>query len=279
VNYPELETLKLERVGAVGWLINNRPEQLNAMNALMRDEFEVAWKTLDSDPEVRVIVHTGEGRAFQTGVDVTELATDGKGMERYRESVEQWTLRFTAWQNEVWKPVITAVNGICAGGAFHWVAEADIVIAGSDATFFDPHVSVGQVVSIEAIALMKRIPVEAVMRMAFVGRFERMPAQRAYELGMISEVVDPPERLRDAAQELAEKIAKNSPAAMAATKRALWGAMERGLTDACRAGAKELVGMWGHPDQEEGPRAFAEKREANWKPLMRESSESTSRRD
>jgi enoyl-CoA hydratase/carnithine racemase len=269
MKYPELETLKLERVGPVGWIVNNRPEQLNAMNARMRDEFEVAWKTLDADPDVRVIVHTGVGRAFQTGVDVNELATDGKGMERYRESVEQWTLRFTAWQNDVWKPVITAVNGICAGGAFHWVAEADIVIASSDATFFDPHVSVGQVVSIEAIALMKRIPVEAVMRMAFVGRHERMPAQRAYELGMISEVVDPPERLRPAAQELAEKIAKNSPAAMAATKRALWGAMELGLTEACRAGAKELVGMWGHPDQEEGPRAFAEKRDANWLPLER----------
>ena len=83
---------------------------------------------------------------------------------------------------------------------------------------------------------MKRMPVEAVMRMAFLGRYERMPAQRAYELGMISEVVDPPERLREAAQELAEKIAQNSPSAMAATKRALWGAMEHGLTDACRAG-------------------------------------------
>jgi len=273
MSYPELETLKLERVGPVGWLINNRPDQLNAMNAQMRDEFEVAWKALDSDPEVRVIVHTGEGRAFQTGVDVTELATDGQGMERYRESVEQWDLHFTAWQNEVWKPVITAVNGICAGGAFHWVADADIVIASSNATFFDPHVSVGQVVAIEAIGLIKRMPVEAVMRMAFLGRYERMPAQRAYELGMISEVVDPPERLREVAQDLAEKIAQNSPSAMAATKRALWGAMELGLTDACRQGAKELVSMWGHPDQEEGPRAFAEKRTPQWQPLTRDADE------
>jgi enoyl-CoA hydratase len=271
--YPELETLKLERVGPVGWLVNNRPDHLNAMNAKMRDEFEVAWRALDADPDVRVIVHTGEGRAFQTGVDVNELATDGVGMERYRESVENWDLHFTAWHNDVWKPVITAVNGICAGGAFHWVADADIVIASSDATFFDPHVSVGQVVAIEAIGLMKRIPVEAVMRMAFLGRYERMPASRAYELGMISEVVDPPERLRDVAQALAEKVAQNSPAAMAATKRALWGAMEHGLTEACRAGAKELVSMWGHPDQAEGPRAFAEKRAANWLPLPpRESS-------
>jgi enoyl-CoA hydratase/carnithine racemase len=267
VQYPELEHLIVERRGPVGWLINNRPDQLNAMNAKMRDEFEYAWKALNDDPEVRVIVHTGEGRAFQTGVDVQEIATDGEGMGRYRESVENWTLRFTSWHNEVWKPVITAVNGICAGGGFHWVADADIVIAASDAQFFDPHVSVGQVVAIEAIGLMKKMPVEAVMRMAFVGRYERMSAQRAYELGMISEIVDPPERLRDAAQELAEKIAKNSPAAMAATKRALWSALEYGLTDACRAGAAELVSMWGHPDQEEGPRAFAEKRDAEWKPL------------
>jgi enoyl-CoA hydratase/carnithine racemase len=264
VTYPALDTIKLERIGPVGWLVNNRPEQLNAMNAHMRDEFETAWRTLDADPDVRVIVHTGEGRAFQTGVDVNEIATDGQGMQRYRDSVERWDLHFTAWHNHVWKPVITAVNGICAGGAFHWIADADIVIAASDAQFFDPHVSIGQVVAIEAIGLMKRIPAEAVMRMAFVGRYERMSAPRAYELGMISQVVDPPERLRDEAQALAEKIAQNSPAAMAATKRALWGAMEMGLTDACRAGAAELTGMWGHPDQEEGPRAFAEKREPRW---------------
>ena len=93
-----------------------------------------------------MIVHTGEGRAFQTGVDVTEIASDGEGMERYRESVENFDLHFTAWHNDVWKPVITAVNGICAGGGFHWIADADIVIAASDAQFFDPHVSIGQVV-------------------------------------------------------------------------------------------------------------------------------------
>ncbi len=232
----------------------------------MRDEFAIAWRELDDDPEVRVIVHTGNGRAFQTGVDVAEIAGDGVGMERYRESVADFDLHFTSWHQQVWKPVITAVNGICCGGGFHWVADADIVIAASDAQFFDPHVSVGQVVAIEAIGLMKKMPVEAVMRMAFMGRYERIDAGRAYELGMISEIVDPADRLRDRAQELAETIARNSPAAMAATKRALWGALELGLTDACRAGARELVGMWGHPDQEEGPRAFAEKRDPQWAP-------------
>jgi enoyl-CoA hydratase/carnithine racemase len=108
---------------------------------------------------------------------------------------------------------------------------------------------------------------EAITRMALLGREERVSARRALQLGIVSEVVDPPELLAKVAQELGEKIAKNSPAAMAATKRALWGALELGLTDACRAGAAELVGMWGHPDQTEGPAAFTQKREPNWQPL------------
>jgi enoyl-CoA hydratase/carnithine racemase len=262
--YSTYETLLVERRGPVGWLINNRPDQLNAMNSAMREELGVAWRELEADPDVRVIVHTGEGRAFQTGVDVAEIASDGVGMERYRQSMEDFDVHFTAWHQKVSKPVITAVNGICAGGGFHWVADADICIAASDAQFFDPHTSIGQVVSLEAIGLMRKMPVEAVMRMAFVGRYERMPASRAYELGMISQVVDPPERLRDEAQALAETIARNSPAAMAATKRALWRALEMGLTDACKAGAKDLISMWGHPDQAEGPAAFAERREPRW---------------
>jgi enoyl-CoA hydratase len=258
------QTLKLERVGPVGWLINARPEALNAMNSAMRDELAAAWLELDADPEVKVIVHTGEGRAFQTGADLKEVATDGEGMQRYSDDLLGFNLHFTAWHQNVGKPVIAAVNGICAGGGLHFVADADIVIAASDATFFDPHVTVGQVTAIEVIGLARKMPFEAVMRMALMGAHERMPAQRAYELGMVSQVIDPPERLRAEAQRLAETIARNSPAAMRATKKALWAALELGLTDACRLGAQHLIGMWGHPDQEEGPRAFVEKREPRW---------------
>jgi enoyl-CoA hydratase/carnithine racemase len=267
MGFSTYETLIVERRGPVGWLINNRPQALNAMNNVMRDEFAVAWTELEADPEVKVIVHTGTGRAFQTGADVAELATDGVGMERYRESVEQFDLHFTAWHQNVSKPVIAAVNGLCAGGGFHFVADADVVIAASDAQFFDPHVSAGQVVTFEAIGMLRKMAFEPIMRMVLVGRHERMPASRAYELGMVSQLVDPPELLRDEAQALAEKIARNSPTAMRATKRALWGALETGLTDACRAGAAELVSVWGHPDQTEGPRAFVEKREPRWADL------------
>src|SRR5262249_36691770 len=201
-------------------------------------------------PAVRVIVNAGNGSSFQTGLDVAELSRDRDALREQSRRTRDFELAFTSWQLKIWKPVIAAVNGTVAGGGLHFVADADIVIAASDATFLDPHVSVGQVTAYETIGLIDKAAFEPVMRMALAGRDERMAAARAYQLGIVSEVVDS-ERLRDAAQELAEKIAKNSPAAMRATKRALWAALEVGLRDACLVGGQELVAMWGHPDQEE----------------------------
>lgn len=266
------ETLRVEREGEVGWLIFNRPEVGNAMNAQMLGELEAAWRELDTDPQVRVIVNTGEGSAFQTGLDVVQMSRDPDALREQSRRTKRAELRLSAWQNGVQTPVIAAVNGVCAGGGLHFVADADIVIAASNATFVDPHVSIGQVSAFEVIALLRKIPAEAVFRMALVGAHERMSANRALELGMVSDVVEP-DRLRAAVRELAEKVARNSPAAMAATKRALWSALEMGLTDACRAGAAELVSMWGHPDQLEGPAAFAERRPARWAERVADESE------
>jgi enoyl-CoA hydratase/carnithine racemase len=259
--------LRVEHRGPVGWLVFDRPDAGNAMDTVMFDELERAWVELAADDDVRVIVNTGAGKAFQTGVDVAQVARDKDALREHSRRTRDAELRFTAWHCGVWKPVIAAVNGTCAGGGLHFVADADIVIAASTATFLDPHVSLGQVAAYEGIALARKSPMESVLRMALVGRGERVSAARAYQLGIVSQVVDPPDDLAAQAQELAEKIARNSPSAMAATKRALWGALETGLTDACRAGGAELVSMWGHPDQEEGPRAFAEKRDAQWEPL------------
>ena len=261
--YSGYETLAVTRRGPIGWLAFDRPEVGNAMDATMLDELERAWLELDADPEVRVIVNTGNGPAFQTGLDVVQLSRDKEALREQSRRTRDATLKLTAWHNQVWKPVIAAVNGTCAGGGLHFVADADIVIAAESATFLDPHVSVGQVTAFEAITLARTSPMEAILRMALVGRHERMTAERARQLGILSEVV-PDADLEAAAMDLAGKVAKNSPAAMAATKKALWGALELGLTDACRAGAAEMMAMWGHPDQTEGPLAWAEKREPQW---------------
>jgi enoyl-CoA hydratase len=218
--------LVVERHGPVGWLIFNRPDAANAMDAPMLGALEGAWTELDGDPAVRVIVNTGAGSQFQTGLDMVALVGDPDSLREQSRRTKRAELRLTAWHNAVTKPVIAAVNGTCAGGGLHFVADADIVIAASDATFLDPHVTVGQVSAYEPIGLLFKMPAEPVIRMALAGRTERLSAQRAYHLGMVSQVVDPPEQLRMRAQELAERIARNSPAALAATKRALWQAVE-----------------------------------------------------
>src|SRR5918994_708843 len=147
------DTLVVERAGPVGWLVFDRPAAANAMDATMLAELERAWHELDDDPRVQVIVNTGNGSAFQTGLDVVQLSRDRDALREQSRRTRDARLRLTAWHNEVWKPVIAAVNGVCAGGGLHFVADADVVIAASNATFVDPHVSVGQVSAYETIGL------------------------------------------------------------------------------------------------------------------------------
>src|SRR4029453_7888773 len=216
--------LRVERVGAVGWLVFDRPEVGNAMDAAMLTALEGAWAGLDAGPDVRVIVNTGEGDAFQTGLDVAQLSRDRQALREQSRRTRDATLRLTAWHCGVWKPVVAAVNGVCAGGGLHFVADADVVIASTEATFLDPHVSIGQVSAYEVIALARTSPMEQALRMALIGRHERVTAQRAYELGILSQVVAP-EALRGEAQRLGEIIAEHDPAVLAELKRQGWGAL------------------------------------------------------
>jgi enoyl-CoA hydratase/carnithine racemase len=162
--------------------------------------------------------------------------------------------------------VIAAVNGVCAGGGLHLVADADIVIASKGASFVDPHVSVGQAVAYEAITLLRKSPMEAITRMTLTGKGERISAQRAYELGIVSDVV-PAADLLAAAGRLAASVSTNSPTAMRATKRALWRSLEVGLTEAKSEAAQEIWRLRNHPDHAEGVQAWREKRQARWVPL------------
>jgi len=219
------ESLLLERRGPVGWLIFNRPHVGNAMNATMLAELEQAWTELNADDDVRVIVNTGAGKAFQTGLDVVQLNRDKDALREQSRRTKNAELRLTAWHNGVGKPVIAAVNGICAGGGLHFIADADIVIAATTASFVDPHVSIGQVTAFEVIALARKSPMESITRMALIGSHERVSAARAYQLGICSQLVEA-DQLTDAAQQLAELIAQNDRAELARRKKAMWHVFE-----------------------------------------------------
>ena len=261
------ETLEVERRGHVGWLIFNRPDSLNAFNRQMSDELSDAWSELDQDDDVRVIVNTGRGRAFQTGVDVVEVS-DAGGMGNRNREPSKAKGGMTARSNDVWKPVIAAVNGLCVGGGFHFVVDADIVVASTAAVFMDSHVSVGQVSALEPIGLIGRIPFEAIMRLVLMGRHERFGPDRARELGLISQILDEDTFEADV-QALAETVAKNSPSTMMLSKKAIWHGLEVGREAALAYGLEAVKEFWDHPDNVEGARAFAERRQPQWAPPRR----------
>ena len=207
----------------------NRPEVMNAFNGAMESEFSQLWSEMRSDDGVRAIVLTAAGdRAFSTGVDVTErFDSDNPFVDQLQPWAEHEDpgRHLSPRRNEVWKPVIAAVHGMCAGGAFYWIADCDIVLCSPEATFFDPHVSYGLVAALEPIALRYRLPFSDVMRMALLGLHERMGAERALAAGLVTEIVAR-ESLLARAQDLARIIAQQPPAAVQGTVKALWQSLD-----------------------------------------------------
>lgn len=233
------EHLQVRRDGILGWLVFNRPDAGNAMDAAMMAALPEAWRELDADSSIRVIVVTGAGRAFQTGLDVAQLARDPEALREMSRRTKRAELTLTGWHCGVTKPIVTAVNGVCAGGGLHFVVDSDVVIASSNATFLDPHVSVGQASAFETIGLARRAAFGPVARMALTGAHERIDAGRAYQLGWISEVVDPPERLAEVAAGIARRIAHSADAAtLVAIKKQLWASLETTRTRARGHGAR-----------------------------------------
>jgi enoyl-CoA hydratase/carnithine racemase len=260
------ETIHVEREERVATLTLSRPERHNAFNLAMARELERAWGELERDPEVVCVVVTGAGeRAFCTGMDVADVASgDAAETADLPRRDAPWS-KLTAVQNRVWKPVITAVNGMCCGGGLHFVADSDLVLAAEHATFFDTHVKVGLVAGLEPVGLARRIPLEQVLRMAFLGGSERMDAAQALACGLVGEVL-PAAQLLPRARELAAKIAQHSPTALARTKRAVWESLDRGLEEGLDHAWAIVQDHNVHPDLAEGSRAFVEKRAARWKP-------------
>ncbi len=263
----EFKTLLYEKRDRVAVITLNRPERLNAINSAMSRELPQAWQQVMKDPEVVVAVLTGSGdRALCTGFDMVEFASGNTEVGAPADRGSLASVRFTAMQNDCWKPVITAVNGMATGGGLHFIAGSDLIVAAEHATFFENHVRVGLISGLEPVGLARRLPLEAVLRMSLLGGTERMSAERAFDLGLVGDVVLK-EELMPRALGLAAKIAECSPAALMASKRSIWESLDRGLGDALQNTWSIIQNHTGHPDAQEGPRAFAEKREPRWQPV------------
>ena len=228
------ETVLFEKADGIAWVTLNRPEVRNAINQKMQDELHSIWHDLRYDDEVRCIVLGAAGESFCTGIDRGEAISDDNTTGIAEGNFPGYP---TPWMYDdpgrdvgpktcdLWKPVIAAVQGIACGGAFYMLGETEFIIAADDATFFDPHVTYGMTAAFEPIQLLAKMPFQEVMRMALLGADERMSAERAREIGLVSEVV-PRDDLRERVEWAARVIADAPPLAVQGTMRALWTALD-----------------------------------------------------
>jgi enoyl-CoA hydratase/carnithine racemase len=256
------DELLYEKRGRVGIITLNRPDRLNALSDGMHEGLPKLWAEVRADASLGAVIVTGAGRGFCVGMDLKRVGERG-GFRQHKSDKIKENQKLTALQNDVWLPTIVAVNGVCAGGGLHFLADADVILASEDASFVDPHVSVGQVSALEPISLAPRMGLGNALRFAVLGRAGRMDAQEAFRVSLVDEVV-PAERLLPRAIELAECAAEGSPAAIEITKRAVWASLELPFEDAMQQGWEMLVAHRSHPDALEGPAAFVEKRTPNW---------------
>lgn len=215
--------LDVDAADRVATITLNRPEVLNAFNRTMCDEMAQAWRIVKADESVNAVVLRAAGtRAFSAGLDVKTPYGQPANVWNHEDPGEPLSPK---WQ-KMWKPVVCAVQGMCTAGAFYFINEADVVICSTDATFFDSHVSAGLVCALEPIGLMRRVGLGEALRIALMGNDERVSADTALRIGLVSEVVSP-ERLWERAHEIAAAIAAKPTSATQGTVKAIWESLDK----------------------------------------------------
>lgn len=215
--------LDVDEAGHVATITLNRPQSLNAFNRAMCQEMAEAWRVVKFDDAVNAVVLRAAGtRAFSSGLDIKSPYGQPDNVWNHEDPGEYLSPK---WQ-KMWKPVVCAVQGMCTAGAFYFVNESDVVICSEDATFFDSHVSAGLVCALEPIGLMRRVGLGETLRIALMGNDERVSAETALRIGLVSEVVAT-DRLWTRAHEIAASIADKPPAATQGTVKAIWESLDK----------------------------------------------------
>jgi enoyl-CoA hydratase/carnithine racemase len=224
VTRPEFGTIRYETsADRVATITLDRPEVLNAFDRQMCEEMRAAWKLVKDDPEVNAVVLRAAGdRAFCAGLDTKKAYGQPDDVWNHEDPGE---LLSPKWQ-QVWKPVVCAVQGLCTAGAFYFVNESDIVICSPEATFFDSHVTYGMVSALEPVGLMRKVGLAHTLRMALSGNDERVTAGTALQIGLVTEIAAR-ESLWGRAHEIAAGIAAKPSAATQGTVRAIWESLDR----------------------------------------------------
>ena len=252
------ETIIGETRGKVGLITLNRPQALNALNSTVEREVVAAVEAFDADEGVGAIVITGSEKAFAAGADIKQMS-EKSFIDMYSSDF------FAGWDAllRARKPIVAAVSGYALGGGCELAMMCDFIIAGDNAKFGQPEITLGVMPGMGGSQRLTRFVGKAkAMDMCLTGRM--MDAAEAERSGLVSRVV-PAAELLDEALKAADKIAGFSQPAVAMVKEAVNRSYETTLTEGLRFERRVFHSMFALEDQKEGMAAFAEKRKANFR--------------
>jgi enoyl-CoA hydratase/3-hydroxyacyl-CoA dehydrogenase len=254
------ETIIVRKEKPIAWIILNRPEKLNAINPKMLEELSRALDELEEDPDIRVVIVKGSGRAFSAGADVTAFAGINPILAvKASRKFQELTLKMQFYT----KPVIAAIHGYALGGGLELALSADFRIASEDAMLGQPEINLGFIPGAGATQRLARI-VGPARAKELIMTGDLIPAVEAYKMGLVNKVVKP-EALDGEARSLAMKLADKPPLALMAAKLAVDMGLEAGLWPGLAMESQLFGILFSTEDVIEGVTAFLEKRRPKFK--------------
>ena len=252
------EFIRYEKRDHIACVTFNRPEVLNALHPPAHEELTRAWDDVVADPEVWVAVLTGAGeRAFSAGNDLKWTTLHGV------PRMPKGGFGGLVARDDLWKPLIAAVNGFALGGGLELALACDVIIAAEHARFGLPEPRVGLMAAAGGVhRLPRHIPLKLAMGMILTGR--QISAAEAARIGLVNEVVQAADLLATA-ERWAREMSECSPLAVQASKQAALQGLGRPVAEAMTAHYPLVQKLFTSEDVVEGPRAFAEKRKPVWR--------------
>jgi len=261
---PQAPILLRENVGSIAVLTLNRPAARNSLSEAMIAELHAALKEIHDDTRVRAVVIAANGTAYSAGHDMKELTARRADADRGRAYFAKMMSACSAMMQAIVqlpKPVVAAVQGVATAAGCQLVASCDLAVASEAATFATPGVDIGLFCSTPMVALSRNIPRKQAMEMLLTG--EPVTAAAARDMGLINRVVAAGTE-REAAIELAQKVANKSAYTVKIGKAAFYRQAEMSLSEAYPYASEVMTENMMARDAEEGIGAFIEKREPKW---------------
>lgn len=254
------ETIKYEVKDQIGYVTISRPKAMNAINSQVLDELYDLWAKVEKDDDVKVIIMTGEGKAFVAGADIAEMnsldSIGGRAMIAKGHDVMNY-------MEQLEKPIIAAVNGFALGGGCELAMACDIRIASEKAKFGQPEVGLGIIPGFGGTLRLPRLIGKGPAKYLLMTG-DMINAEEAYRLMLVEKVV-PHEELMTACEELARKIMSNAPIAVGVAKKTVNTTYGIGLHTASAFEVEAFTSTFGSYDKTEGMTAFLEKRKPEFK--------------